>query len=130
MKMKHPSTSRSRDRIAYENWLYQVDLWRVPLGSGETPSAVAPTTDEWSFHPDVSPDGSRIAFVSTRSGEQDVWVAGSDGQAARRVTSLTNARVETPRWSPDRRRLLFVARLAGGSSDVWVVDPRAGTRVG
>jgi len=128
MKMKHPSTSRSvsRDRIAYENWLYQVDLWRVPLGHGEAPSAVAPTTDEWSFHPDLSPDGSRVAFVSTRSGEQDVWVSGANGEAPRRVTSLTNARVETPRWSPDGTRLVFSARLGGGRADLWTVDARGG----
>ena len=131
MKMKHPSTSRSvsRDRIAYENWLYQVDLWRVPLGRESAPSgasAIAPTTDEWSFHPDISPDGSKVAFVSTRSGEQDVWIAGVRGEAPRRVTSLTNARVETPRWSPDGTRLVYSARLGGGRSDVWVVDERGG----
>jgi Tol biopolymer transport system component len=126
MKMKHPSTARARERIAYENWLYQVDLWRVPLSPGGASSSVAPTTDEWSFHPDISPDGSRVAFVSTRSGEQDVWVAGADGQAARRVTSLTNARVETPRWSPDGQRLLFAARLGGGRSDVFVIDAQGG----
>jgi Tol biopolymer transport system component/DNA-binding winged helix-turn-helix (wHTH) protein len=126
MKMKHPSTSRARERIAYENWLYQVDLWRVPLAGGGAASAVAPTTDEWSFHPDISPDGSRVAFVSTRSGEQDVWVAGTSGQAARRVTSLTNARVETPRWSPDGHRLVFAARLGGGRSAVWLVDAQGG----
>jgi Tol biopolymer transport system component/DNA-binding winged helix-turn-helix (wHTH) protein len=131
MKMKHPSTSRSRsrERIAYENWLYQVDLWRVPLAAASAPSAVAPTTDEWSFHPNVSPDGSRVAFVSTRSGEQDVWVtaaSGEAGQPARRVTSLTNARVETPRWSPDGSRLVFSARQGGGRSDVWMVDAQGG----
>ena len=125
MKMKHPSTARSRNVVAYENWLYQVDLWRVSLDGGPASGALTPSTDEWSYQPHLSPDGSRVAFVSTRSGEQDVWVAGASGEEPRRITSLSNARVETPRWSPDGTRILFSARQ-GGRADLWTVEAAGG----
>ena len=35
-----------------------------------------------------SPDGSRIAFVSLRSGGPEIWVAGRDGNGLQQITSL------------------------------------------
>ena len=44
-----------------------------------------------------SPDGSRIAFVSLRSGASEVWVAGRDGSGLQQVTTLGAAGV-SDRW--------------------------------
>ena len=114
MKMKHPTTGRARSVIAYENWLYEVNLWRVPTtGAGARAEPVTATADEWNFEPRISPDGRRIAFVSTRSGDQEIWVCGSRGESPTRLTDLEGARLETPVWSPDGGRILFSARRKG-----------------
>src|SRR5262245_55658760 len=67
----------------------------------------------WVADPQMSPDGSQIAFVRvTVDKDKDaydttVWLARTDGsQPPRRLTSGT--RDTTPRWSPDGRRLAFV----------------------
>ena len=48
-----------------------------------------------------SPDGSRIAFASFRSGAPEIWVAGRDGSGLQQVTTLGAAGVLVGGWSPD-----------------------------
>ncbi|HKA36962.1 MAG TPA: winged helix-turn-helix domain-containing protein [Thermoanaerobaculia bacterium] len=125
VKIKHPSSARGRDSIAFENWLYELNLWSVSTDGG-APRALTQTTDQWNFQPAVSPDGRRVAFVSTRSGSEEIWVADSDGSSARRLTSLGGARLESPDWSPDGRRIVFSARRPA-RADLWAVTADGGT---
>jgi Tol biopolymer transport system component/DNA-binding winged helix-turn-helix (wHTH) protein len=120
-KMKHPSTARTRRVIAFENWIYAVNLWRVPLSGNAAPQRLTEAGDEWNFAPRISPDGKRLAFVSTRSGAAEIWTAGAGGEDARRLTSFEGARLESPRWSPDGRSIAFTARREGPAA-LYVVS--------
>jgi len=125
-KMKHPSAARGRGLVAFENWIYEVNLWRVPSRPGVSPpQRLTEATDQWNFEPDLSPDGSRIAFVSTRSGSEEIWVAAADGSGMKRLTSFRGARLERPRWSPDARRIVFSARVPA-RSDLYAVSADGG----
>ena len=57
-------------------------------------------------NPAWSPDATRIAFVSQRSGSFDVYVMNADGTGTRRLTS-GKGNDSHPTWSPDGRRLVF-----------------------
>jgi Tol biopolymer transport system component/DNA-binding winged helix-turn-helix (wHTH) protein len=120
-RLKHPVASRDGRRIAYENWAYEINI-AAASSSGMT--AVTHTSDLWNYFPQVSPDGARIAYVSTQSGSQEVWVANRDGSQARQLTAL-NASLRTPRWSPDGRRIALVV-YRGAGADVMVVDVDSG----
>jgi TolB protein len=56
--------------------------------------------------PVVSPDGSKIAFLSNRNGQPDVYVMRSDGTNVMRLTH-TAEQESAPYWSPDSKRIRF-----------------------
>jgi TolB protein len=58
--------------------------------------------------PVFSPDGSRIAYSSTRDGNSDVFVVDTLGTRPRRITDSPH-RECCPDWSPDGTRLLYVS---------------------
>lgn len=66
-----------------------------------------------------SPDGSRIAFVSDRDGNAELYVANADGTEPRRVTN-TPAAESGPDWTPAGDRLVY-GSSAGGTSHIWIV---------
>lgn len=69
--------------------------------------------------PVVSADGSKIAFLSNRSGALRVWVMNSDGSGALMVS--TRANVMNPTISPDGSRVAFTA-LVSGATQIFVVN--------
>jgi Tol biopolymer transport system component len=110
-KLKHPSVARQSGVVAYEDWQYEINLRELSTGaSGGEAVAVSPTSDRWNLHPQISPDGTRLVFQSTRSGQYELWVSDRDGSHARPLTR--SAVYKSPaRWSPDSRRIVFTTRL-------------------
>jgi dipeptidyl aminopeptidase/acylaminoacyl peptidase len=106
------------------------DLWAMRLGSSD---ATPVTKDEANERaPAISPDGRWIAFYSTRSGHQDLWLVPADGSAsARQLTkaamSLDDSRF-APAWSPDSRTIAYISNASDyWHDDVWLVDVASGT---
>lgn len=56
----------------------------------------------------------KLAFVSTRSGNKELWVMDYDGANQRRLTSLRSIAL-TPRWSPDGSRIAFTCYPTSGT---------------
>jgi len=76
--------------------------------------------------PTYSPDGQRVAFVSTRPGLPQIYVMAADGTDQQLfapfdygVTGSSNA----PDWSPDGQSVAF-HRDVGGTLQVFVLDVR------
>ena len=84
------------------------------------------TSDQWNHSPDLSPDGTRIAFVSTRSGGAELWIADRRGTNARQLSTFGRASMRQPRWSPDGRRLLISAGVSG-QMDLYAIDVATAT---
>ena len=133
-KLKHPSVARTSGRVTYESWFYEINLWETPivdrldLEADLTPTLrpVVQTSDQWNHSPDLSPDGSRVAFISTRSGGAELWVADRNGANARQMTTFGRAYLRPPRWSPDGSRILVSASV-NGRLDLYVVDAATAT---
>lgn len=62
-----------------------------------------------------SPDGTRIAFVSRRSGSNNIWIMNADGTNQIQLTELKNA--SSPSWSPDGTKIAFVYL-----GNIWTVN--------
>jgi uncharacterized protein YjdB len=60
-----------------------------------------------------SPDRTRVAFSSTRSGSYDLYVMDADGKNLRRLTVDPGAEGE-PAWTPDGTRIVYTAAPPGG----------------
>ncbi len=83
------------------------NLWLVPVAGGEPRRLTShPKSDSG---PRFSPDGKRLAFVSTRDGGPQVFVMELGGGEARKVTSLVTD-VEAFQWLDDRS-LLVASRV-------------------
>jgi Tol biopolymer transport system component len=66
--------------------------------------------------PCFSPDGSRIAFSSTRSGNWDIYVMDRDGTNVVQITSGSGHELH-PSFSPDGTRLVYSS--VGGQGGQW-----------
>jgi dipeptidyl aminopeptidase/acylaminoacyl peptidase len=85
-------------------------VWLVPVSGGE-PVAIA-RSEKAEDTPRWSPDGKRLALVSTRDGSSQVWVvdmgpAGATGEP-RKLTSLATE-ASGVRWSPDGKWIVFAS---------------------
>ena len=72
-------------------------------------------------HPDWSPDGTRIAFTSRRTGGNQAWVMNADGSNPVRLTKNLAA-CQDPAWSPSGARIAVICK-SSGTLQVWTVSP-------
>lgn len=70
--------------------------------------------------------GTKIAFIATRSGKKEVYVADYDGSNARQMTHDGVISVH-PSISPDGRRIVYTG-YQSGYPDVYVIDLASGAR--
>lgn len=80
--------------------------------------------------PNLSPDGTRIAFVSYRSGTPRLWMRDSTGanQTALETGSADYNPEMAPSWSPDGTKLVYTSTRSG-SSQLFVIAANGGTPV-
>jgi DNA-binding winged helix-turn-helix (wHTH) protein len=75
--------------------------------------------DSGNAAPQFSPDGKRIAYMSTRTGQWQIWISNTDGSNPRQVSFTESA--GTPRWSPDGRSIAFDAPY-DGQTRIFVIE--------
>ena len=89
------------------------DIWVVPADGSAAPKLLvggdkAENTPRW------DPDGSHIAFISTRDGDPQIYIANADGSNVRQFTKIAGG-VQPPMViAPDRTMIAFVADVKVG----------------
>jgi TolB protein len=109
-----PELSPNGDWIVFTN--DGNGLW-VMKSDGSNPHAITSADD---IDPTWSPDGSMIAFASSRTGSRQLFVMNADGSNVRQVTDLENMGGRSS-WSPDGTKLTFYAGPAG-DHDIYVIN--------
>ncbi len=108
------------------------DIFTVPIEKGPTRNLTR-SSDAHDRLPAWSPDGAKVAFVSDRSGEEEIYLVAQDGSAPpEALTSGSGGRLYPPTWSPDGKHLawadkngkLFVLTLADKKKTEVADDPR------
>jgi Tol biopolymer transport system component len=116
------------DRMAYATNSFDTNIWKMDLTNGgirgiNLRMLITSTRIDWS--PAYSHDGKKIAFVSTRSGDFEVWTCDSDGSNPQQITNLAGPVVDSPAWSPDGQWIAFSA-TTNGSTQVNIMSANGG----
>jgi dipeptidyl aminopeptidase/acylaminoacyl peptidase len=108
-------------------------LWVVNVKS-EAAKQITEGNDWNDSDPQWSPDGTRIAFVSNRTGKEfegnrntDVWVILADGTSLTKISDHEEAD-SSPRWSPDGRNIAFTGELHDRDHPKIWLAPAAGEK--
>jgi dipeptidyl aminopeptidase/acylaminoacyl peptidase len=91
------------------------DVYTVPITGGKATRILGGNSMD--VHPTFSPDGKWIAFVSDRSGSDQLWIANASGSDPVRQSSLPTGSMSFPVWTPDGEYILGAQNLyhlAGG----------------
>ncbi|MGH7550108.1 MAG: TolB family protein [Gemmatimonadota bacterium] len=98
-------------------------IWSMDLGGGDETSVLSAAGQSFR-DPDVSPEGTRIAYTRVSPGGSTVEVAAIDGTDERELVGGSGSWSQ-PRWSPDGRRLVVVGRQ-GGVARLYLIDAGGG----
>lgn len=112
--------------ILAEVWSQETNIWRLDASASPSqaaqPAIVSTAVDH---QPALSPDGQRMAFVSTRSGDVALWVARHDGTQALRLVG-GGGYIGAPHWSPDGETLVFEWQN-NDQADIYRIHAEGGT---
>jgi Tol biopolymer transport system component len=130
---ENPSISRPAPgrpaRLAFQTVARDVDFRIIDLetseANGTLESQPFANSSRIEASARFSPDASRIALVSFRSGGPEIWIVAREGSALQQVTSLGAPELVVGGWSPDGASIAFDAAIAG-NSDVYIVGADGG----
>jgi Tol biopolymer transport system component len=113
------------------------DLYTLPITGGEAKRLMGGLSFE--SQPTFSPDGKTIAFLTDRTGVENLWVADADGSNPRAVSkdTRTNDRPQimvSPTWTPDGEYLIVSKSRPPDPGTFWLFmyhrDGGSGVRIG
>ncbi len=118
-----PGISPDHSEIAFASG---GDIWTVPAAGGVARLLVSHPANE--SRPLYSPDGKRLAFISTRTGNGDIYVLTFATGDLERLT-FDDGLDQLDSWSPDGRYVYFssTSREIAGMNDVFRVNADGGT---
>jgi TolB protein len=88
---------------------------------GNLPTQQVTRQEGLNYDPAWAPDGSRIAFVSTHQGTDDLWVVNPDGTNMWNYTRNKWEWDKHPSWSPDSQKIVFWSNREG-TKQIFVID--------
>lgn len=93
-----------------------ITLWLLSLKTGVSRQLTSGLARD--FNASWSPDGKRLAFISTRDGTPQIFLIPPDGGEAQPLTTMKQGVGGGPVWSPDGRHIAFAAGPAGSVRDL------------
>jgi dipeptidyl aminopeptidase/acylaminoacyl peptidase len=124
-RVDHPTLSPDRKQVAYtvQSWSVEKNratsqIWLQGLAGG--PARRLTTHEAGDGAPVFSPDGSKIAFVSQRDGDEApaLYLLRLDGGEAEKILELPFG-VDQPQWLPDGQALVLATRVIPALVGQW-----------
>jgi Tol biopolymer transport system component len=107
------------------------DIFIVGTNGGKA----TPLTQDfaWNIHPAISPDGSKIAFISDRDGLSNIWVMDINGDNLKQITKEKKYLIHAPKWSPDSQYIVATKGIMSSRSipagEIWLYHHSGGTGI-
>jgi len=128
-----PTVSPDGKKIAYASAMRNFDIVEIPLGGGPVRPLIATSRDE--MFPAWSPVAPLLAYVTNRSGPQEIWLRNTqDGSDRPLVTQRDFPDDDTlGLWtlavSPDGSRLAYARNSTKHLGHIWISPLAGGTPV-
>src|SRR5712664_4812900 len=113
-RVAEPKISRDGKWVAYTVTTPDMDanrgasnIWIVPTAGG---NAMQLTRSGHDSSPVWSPDGKTLAFLSSRSGDSQVYLLSMEGGEAHPLTKLSTG-ADIVKWSPDGKTIAFTSSV-------------------
>ena len=104
------------------------DIYTLPIAGGQAKRIIGGLSFE--SQPKFSPDGKQIAFLSDRSGAENIWVCDADGANQKAITKGRNQAFVSPSWTPDGQYIIASRTdQAIGTFAIWMYNKDGGTGV-
>ena len=104
------------------------DIWSVPLAGGDATRLTKGLA--FDSQPRYSPDGTRLVFVSDRSGEENLWVLTLGEEEPEQVTKGEAGGYQSPEWTPDGSYLVASrGGLIGPVAKPWLFHVDGGSGI-
>lgn len=98
------------DRDANRN---AMNIWRIPAAGGDAEQITQSGHDS---SPRWSPDGSKLAFLSSRDGHSQIYAMSASGGDATPITSISTD-VDLFMWSPDGASIAYTSSVFPDCTD-------------
>lgn len=121
---QHLAIAPEGNRIVYSDFSWEADVWEVGLSGAKPPVRLIASTGSDQL-PQLSPDGTRIAFLSNRSGPLALWVCVRDGSKPLALTPV--ARPHGPSWSPTGQEIAFTCQVEQDTEDICLIAAGGGS---
>ena len=124
-----PAWSPDSQWITYESMLdgQTHSIMQINIYSVANPGQNIQLTSGAFFNqePVWSPLGRQLAFVSNRSGDDEIWLANLDQPEENRYTNISqspNSAESHPAWSPDGKKLAWTQHIEGQPDAIYIWD--------
>jgi Tol biopolymer transport system component len=120
--------SQAGNRLVFAHPISDQNIWRVGIEGAKMirppEQLISSTRDD--TNPQPSPDGTRVAFSSNRSGAMELWVSDSDGKRQIQLTNFGKGVSSWPTWSPDGNFIAFNSDTTG-HLNIFAIDAQGGS---
>ncbi|MCH8335985.1 MAG: PD40 domain-containing protein [Proteobacteria bacterium] len=103
------------------------DLYSLPMSGGQATRITSGLG--FDSQPVVSPDGEWLAFISDRSGSNNLWIAKPDGSDARKLSDDSQWGAISPAWMPDSQFIVVTRRSVKNELTMFHIDGGKGIKL-
>ncbi len=121
-KERYAPGNKARVYSEEVNGAVQLFVWRYDIPKEWGPRRQLTAVKEPDYDPVWSPTGEWIAFVSERTGNDEIWIIHPDGTGLKQLTHNTWEWDKHPSWSPDGKKIVFWSNRVTGRRQLWVMN--------